>query len=167
MTKLARKAAFAGAAAVPLALAGMVGSASAAGLPHPSGNVQTRIVRSADHPNIAFLTGSYKCFGGKGVLWASVKQGGPDPTAESSSQTVATWYDAHVLLTCNGKPHTLTVEINKHLKSDAYPAPKNYRTLYAGKAWIQWCVTQGKSETASNLSSTSKWGHVVKAVTGP
>ena len=51
-------------------------------------------------------------------LWVSVKQGGPDPTAEGSSATVDARYDTNisqdVAVTCNAKRHVAKDDLARH-----------------------------------------------------
>jgi hypothetical protein len=124
----------------------------------PAGrNVSARVVVSASHPNEAYLSGSYRCSGGA-VLWASVKQGGPNPTAEGSSATVDSWYDTHVPLNCNGAWHRLYVQVTKEKPNPGHPA--NYVRLRPGAAWVQWCVAVNRQL----VSSTTRWVRVVQSV---
>src|SRR5664279_6164853 len=124
----------------------------------PAGrNVSARVVVSTSHPNEAYLSGSYRCSGGA-VLWASVKQGGPNPTAEGSSATVDSWYDTHVPLNCNGAWHRLYVQVTKEKPNPGHPA--NYVRLRPGAAWVQWCVAVNRQL----VSSTTRWVRVVRSV---
>jgi hypothetical protein len=80
-------------------------------------------------------------------LWVSVKQGGPDPTAEGSSSTVDAWYDTNVsqdiAVTCNGRWQFASVDLGRH-DGDSTGRPLGY--LHNGKAWLQFCLVQGTSE---------------------
>lgn len=131
---------------------------------NPTGRATSyNVIRGASDASEAFLTGTYRCYGENGVLWASVKQGGPDPTAEGSSGTVDSWYDGHFALNCNGRTHRVTVEVVKQTKEVG-----EYADLHSGRSWIQWCVTDNhfNPETGDGLSSYSHWKSVRVAVGG-
>lgn len=110
------------------------------------------------NPNIVKVTGTYKCWGKPTSthLWVSVKQGGPDPTAGGSSETVNAWYDTNVSgdvsVICDGTFHTKTVTLGRH-DTDFSGRPLGY--LQNGRAWLQFCVVPVSNE--SNLASKSRW----------
>jgi hypothetical protein len=135
-----------------LALAGPAGAATRA----PEIRFVAQVVPvSPLLPDIAFVTGSYRCFGGQPIhLWVSVKQGGPDPTAEHSSHTVTSWYDtnppgAPPPVTCNGAWQSVSVPVRRHLDK---------ARLKAGPAWVQFCLVD---EHNGLLASNSRWATVV------
>jgi hypothetical protein len=107
---------------------------------------------------VARVRGTYKCFGGQPIhLWVSVKQGGPDPTAEGSSATVKAWYDTNVSqdvwVNCDGAWHTRTVRLERW-ETDFSGRPLGF--LKNGKAWLQFCLVAGDEEN-SLLASKSRW----------
>jgi hypothetical protein len=110
------------------------------------------------NPEVVRVTGTYKCWGkSKNThLWVSVKQGGPDPTAEGSSETVDAWYDTNVSgdvsVICDGAFHTKTVKLGRH-DTDFSGRPLGWLTN--GKAWLQFCVVPVSNE--SFLASKSRW----------
>jgi hypothetical protein len=116
-------------------------------------------------PTVVRVTGTYKCFGGSPIhLWVSVKQGGPDPTAEGSSSTVDAWYDtnvsADVYVKCDGRWHTRTVTLGAH-PTDFTGRPLGL--LHNGKAWLQFCLVD---EQNMLLASKSRWVTVKGAPRG-
>jgi hypothetical protein len=105
------------------------------------------------------VTGTYKCFGGRPIhLWVSVKQGGPDPTAEGSSSTVDAWYDTNismdVYVKCDGRWHTRTVKLGAHPTDFT---GRELGLLKNGKAWLQFCLVAGEDEANALLASKSRW----------
>ena len=109
-------------------------------------------------PEVVRVRGTYKCFGGEPIhLWVSVKQGGPDPTAEGSSSTVKAWYDTNVSqdvwVRCDGRWHTRTVRLERW-ETDFTGRPLGY--LKNGKAWLQFCLVAGDDEN-SLLASKNRW----------
>src|SRR5690242_10637959 len=62
------------------------------------GTLAAVAVVAAHGPGTAQVTGRYRCWGPSEEMhvWVSVKQGGPDPTAEGSSSTVDAWYDTNI-----------------------------------------------------------------------
>jgi hypothetical protein len=150
-----KAAAVAGAATALVAVSG-AGAAQAQGLPY-NGSHSTPQTIVADDAQ-AWVYGTYKCSGGAGTLWASIKQGGKgDLTAEGSSSTARSWYDAHIALKCDGTFHVLKARVAKEPPNSGHPT--RYKNLYTGKAYVQWCVTVGNSL----ISSDSRW-HQVRQV---
>jgi hypothetical protein len=119
-----------------------------------------------DRGETATVTGIYKCSAPleQMHLWVSVKQGGPDPTAEGSSSTVDAWYDTNisqdVAVTCNGKWQFTTVDLGRH-PTDFTGRPLGY--LKNGKAWLQFCLVQGTDEATAIVASKSRWLQVIGA----
>jgi hypothetical protein len=95
-------------------------------------------------------------------LWVSVKQGGPDPTAEGSSSTVKAWYDTNisqdVAVRCNGRWQTTTVDLGRH-PTDFSGRPLGY--LKNGRAWLQFCLVPPDQSVL--FASKSRWVNVVGA----
>src|SRR5689334_22186078 len=95
------------------------------------------------NPEVVRVTGTYKCFGKSENthLWVSARQGGPDPTAGGSSETVDAWYDTNVSgdvsVICDGKFHTKTVQLGRH-HTDFSGRVLGF--LQNGPAWMQFCV---------------------------
>jgi hypothetical protein len=114
------------------------------------------------------VVGTYRCWGGESIhLWVSVKQGGPDPTAEGSSSTVAAWYDTNISqdveVRCNGRWQAKTVDLGRHPTDFSVPGrPLGY--LQNGKAWLQFCLVAGEEGAPDTLlASKSRWVQVVGA----
>lgn len=97
----------------------------------------------------AYIQAKFRCFGGEtGThLWASIKQGGPDPTAEGSGMTSDAWYDTNYqyannpagqTIQCDGKWHVnrFTVKLVDHPFGTGYVSGE----LAKGAAWVQFCV---------------------------
>ena len=104
------------------------------------------------------VRGEYRCWGPSDAmhLWVSVKQGGPDPTAEGSSSTVKAWYDTNISMDvrvrCDGVWHTRTVRLERH--------PTDFTGRYLGflkngQAWLQFCMVSEQDE--SLLASRNRW----------
>lgn len=118
------------------------------------------------HPDTATVLGQYKCSAPADTmhLWVSVKQGGPDPTAEGSSSTVSAWYDTNisqdVKVTCNGRWQIAVVDLGQ-LTARPLAALKN------GKAWLQFCLVApgpDPSDPESGIvACQSRWVTVVGA----
>lgn len=112
------------------------------------------------------VLGSYRCWGGESIhLWVSVKQGGPDPTAEGSSSTVDAWYDTNVsqdvAVTCNGRWQAKLVTLGRH--AEDYGG-RDLGLLRNGKAWLQFCLVSGAEDDPNPmLASKNRWVHVVGA----
>ena len=137
---------------VPLALvAGLLtapgSSAETTTLPPPQVAWVGNIVVS--HGGDAYILAKFRCYGGETAthLWASVKQGGPDPTAEGSGVLSDAWYDTNYqyandpagqTIQCDGKWHV------QHflLKRVDHPFGTDYVSgmLKSGTAWVQFCV---------------------------
>src|SRR4051812_35482745 len=113
------------AAAVSVPLGVAVAVPAVASSPAPQvGRLGAVVQVDKTDPRKAYVTSQYKCYGAT-HLWVSVKQGGPDPTAEGSSQTVRSWYDTNVsqdvAVNCDGQWHSKTVKIAKHETADDTP----------------------------------------------
>jgi hypothetical protein len=104
------------------------------------------------------VRGEYRCWpSGYGMhLWVSVKQGGPDPTAEGSSSTVKAWYDTNVSMDvnvkCDGMWHTRTVRLERW-PTDFTGRPLGF--LKNGKAWLQFCMVDNANESLA--ASKNRW----------
>lgn len=91
----------------------------------------------------ATLKVRYRCSVGE-TLWISAKQvvsGEPDPALmlEGSSQISAAWWQSHRNpITCDGRKHKQTFTLDL-----VEPGSKG-RFVDDGKAWVQFCVTQGE-----------------------
>ena len=102
------------------------------------------------------MRGQYRCWGPSDQmhLWVSVKQGGPDPTAEGSSSTVKAWYDTNISMDvrvrCDGAWHWRTVQLGRH-PEDFTGRDLGY--LKNGKAWMQFCMVSPEGIVASQ----SRW----------
>ena len=114
----------------------------------------------------ASVQGIYRCSAplDQMHLWVSVKQGGPDPTAEGSSSTVNAWYDTNVsqdvAVTCNGKWQVAKVDLGRH---DTDFTGRPLGKLTNGNAWLQFCLVQGTDEATAIVASESRWVKVVGA----
>lgn len=121
------------------------------------------------------VLGSYRCFGGEPIhLWVSVKQGGPDPTAEGSSTTVNAWYDTNisqdVAVRCDGRWHSKVVTLGRHPVANrpedmgVEPPPPPTRPLgylVNGRAWLQFCLVAGEDEQTALVASKPRWVQVI------
>ena len=162
------------AAAATLALAGTAlpaASASAAELPAPEiAWVGRHVVANGRD---AYIQAKFRCWGGEtGThLWASVKQGGPDPTAEGSGMTSDAWYDTNYqyandpagqTIQCDGRWHVnrFVVKLVDHPFGTDFVSGK----LQKGAAWVQFCVFDS-SATDDNFptgfASDSSWKTVI------
>ena len=115
----------------------------------------------------AEVRAKYRCWGPSDQmhLWVSVKQGGPDPTAEGSSTTVKAWYDTNisqdVKVKCDGQWHSREVELGRHplanYPGDSQTTPPSRRLgyLHPGKAWLQFCLVPLQDPNA--LASKRRW----------
>jgi hypothetical protein len=108
----------------------------------------------------ATLKVQYQCASGE-ALWVSAKQTKSGVAAtrlmkEGSSKVSAAWLESHRnRFVCNGKPHTGTFSIDTVEKGSK-------GTLKPGSAWVQFCVTKGKTEATTVLIlSKSGWVKVV------
>ena len=149
----------AAAAVLPL-LVLAAGPASAKPPTLPPNRVLPAVVFDGETATVA---GSYRCPKGvQGVLWASVKQGGPgDLSAEGSSMTAASWYDVHQPLTCDGRTRPIVVELTQQTpfgEREPYVDLRPSRT--AGKAWVQWCITDPAAGEAGLLASDQTYAPV-------
>lgn len=114
--------------------------------------------------SIVRVKGTYRCWGPSNSmhLWVSVKQGGPDPTAPGSSETVRAWYDTNVSMDvqvrCNGVWHTKTVELGRHATDFS---GRKLGFLKNGPAWLQFCLVPPSGEQF--LASKSRWVSVTGA----
>jgi hypothetical protein len=104
----------------------------------------------------ATLSVRYQCASGQ-HLWVSAKEmaGGAASvklTKEGSSKTAAAWWESHRnAVKCNGKVRTSTFAIDTVEKGSK-------GALVPGKAWVQFCVTTGKTEKDTKLTlSRSGW----------
>lgn len=100
-------------------------------------------------------------------MWVSAKEMASGATTvkltkEGSSKTAAAWWESYRnKFTCNGKAHTNTFVIDTVEKGSK-------GKLVAGKAWVQFCVTTGKTEADTKLIlSKSGWVKVVWQATVP
>lgn len=133
--------------ALVTAMALPAGSASAEELAPPEiAWVGDHVVANGSN---AYIQAKFRCWGGEtGThLWASIKQGGPDPTAEGSGMTSAAWYDTNYqyannpagqTIQCDGKWHVnrFTVKLVDHPFGTGYVSGE----LAKGTAWVQFCV---------------------------
>jgi hypothetical protein len=108
----------------------------------------------------ATLSVRYQCPKGE-TVWVSAKEMASGATTakltkEGSSKTAAAWWESHRnKFTCNGKTNTGTFVIDTVEKGSK-------GKLVAGKAWVQFCVTTGKTEADTKLIlSKSGWVKVV------
>jgi len=89
----------------------------------------------------ATLQVTYSCNAGQ-TLWISAKEvssGKADKALEkeSSSKISAAWWQSHRNpVTCDSQPHTATFSMDKKEKGSK-------GALKSGKAWVQFCVTNG------------------------
>jgi hypothetical protein len=122
--------------------------------------VAPRVIANRFSPDTALVVGVYRCFGGQADhLWVSVKQGGPDPTAEGSGATSTAWYDTNIAgeptTICDGRYHAAVVPVGR------YP---NKARLTSGQAWIQFCLVAPDPSGQSDfgiVASQSEWATVV------
>jgi hypothetical protein len=131
----------AGAAVVP------VSSASAADFPAPEvAWVGSHIVANGSD---AWIQAKFRCYGGEtGThLWASIKQGGDDPTAEGSGMKSTAWYDTNYQFANDPAGQTLDCDGRWHVqrflvKRVDHPFGTDYvsQELAKGPAWVQFCV---------------------------
>lgn len=111
----------------------------------------------------ATVVGQYRCWGPSDQmhLWVSVKQGGPDPTAEGSSSTVDAWYDTNVsqdvAVTCDGSWHVTRVTLGRHA-TDFTGRP--LEALHRGAAWLQFCLVPMQQGEEFLFASKSRWLNV-------
>jgi hypothetical protein len=104
----------------------------------------------------ATLKVRYRCASGE-ALWVSAKQvksTKKDARLKKggSSKTASAWWQSHRnRFTCNGKNHTATFSIDKVEKGSK-------GKLKPGKAWVQFCVTQGQQTLILSKSGWVKVG---------
>jgi hypothetical protein len=167
-----KRAPFAAAAALVIAgIAVPAASATAAELPAPEiAWVGDHVVANGGN---AFIQAKFRCWGGEtGThLWASIKQGGPDPTAEGSGMTSAAWYDTNYqyandpagqTIDCDGRWHVqrFTVKLVDHPFGTDYVSG----SLQNGAAWVQFCVFDSSASAdgaPTGFASDSGWKTVV------
>ena len=108
----------------------------------------------------ATLKVRYQCASGE-HLWVSAKEmadgaASAKLTKAESSKTAAAWWESHRnAFKCNDKLRTATFSIDAVEKGSK-------GTLAPGKAWVQFCVTTGKTEKDTKLTlSRSGWVNVV------
>ena len=104
----------------------------------------------------ATLKVRYQCAPAE-TVWVSAKElasgkAAAKLTKEGSSKAAAGWWESHRnRFTCNNKPQTGTFSIDT-------VEPGSKGKLVAGSAWVQFCVTKGKTEaTTKLLLSKSGW----------
>ena len=109
----------------------------------------------------ATLKVRYQCASGE-HLWVSAKEMADGSasvklTKEGSSKTAAAWWESHRnAFKCNDKAQTATFSI------DTVEKGSKGKLTPGGKAWIQFCVTTGKTEKDTKLTlSRSGWVKVV------
>ena len=99
----------------------------------------------------ATLKVTYTCNAGS-VLWISAKEvssGKADRALEkeSSSKISSAWWQSHRNpVTCDSQPHTATFSMDKKEKGSK-------GKLKPGKAWVQFCVTNGDGPQGLVLSA--------------
>ncbi|WP_270889564.1 hypothetical protein [Pedococcus sp. 5OH_020] len=165
LVRLAAAAAFALATtAIP------VTSATAAELPAPEvAWVGSHVVANGSD---AYIQAKYRCYGGEtGThLWASIKQGGEDPTADGSGMKSTAWYDTNYqyandpagqTIGCDGHWHVqrFTVKLVDHPFGTDYVS----QTLQNGPAWVQFCVFDS-SATDDNFPQGFAYSYSWKSV---
>jgi hypothetical protein len=98
----------------------------------------------------------YRCASGA-ALWVSAKETKTGVSAtklmkEGSSKKAAGWWESHRnRFVCNSKLNTGTFTIDTVEKGSK-------GTLVPGSAWVQFCVTEGKTEATTKLIlSQSAW----------
>ena len=156
-------------AVVLLSLPGVaVANAAAADLQPQIKYTAPYAVIHAGDPDTVTVAGVYRCKGPAEAfhLWVSVKQGGPDPTAEGSSSTVDAWYDTNISgdtkVICDGKWQVAVVDLGAWAQ-DFTGRPLG--ELENGKGWLQFCLVQGGESDPENVivASSSRWLKVVTA----
>ena len=110
------------------------------------------------HGGVATVAGVYRCWGDSNShhLWVSIKQGGPDPTAPGSSETVDAWFDTNASgdtqVVCNGRWQVRTVTLEG-----------NFGSLRNGWAWVQFCLVPPGVGEEGPIASSNRWVYVVGA----
>ena len=138
--------------AVAAVMVGVIGMASVAGADptstHSGGAnaVQTGLVRiDPNNPQVAYVTGNYKCPAGFAHLFVSVKQvadGHPDPALKlpGSSSISSGWLERHPgpdKFTCDGTWHTGTWRITSESSDPQYEY--GFGALIPGQVYVQFC----------------------------
>jgi hypothetical protein len=133
--------------AIAAAVLGVISMSSVAGATPTSSHsgganaVQTGVVRiDPDNPQVAYVTGNYKCPAGFAHLFVSVKQvadGSPDNALklEGSSQISTGWLERHPgpdEFTCDGTWHTGTWRIDSTTEY-------GHGALIPGQVYVQFC----------------------------
>ncbi len=106
----------------------------------------------------ATLWAVYRCWGGNENthLWVSIKQGGgiKGKTAkqlsrmEGTSAIARAWYDTNVV-----NPRLVTINCNGKWQVHKYTVARERRTLYRGKAFMQFCLFDSHADpTGQDLS---------------
>jgi hypothetical protein len=125
-------AAVAGSALLPA----IVGTSVANAAPLPEAEITK--VQLINNRRDALVTVNYRCYGGDGEhLWVSVKQGGPDPSAEGSGESTTSWYDDHPNAVCDGVWHHTSYTLDLH--------PDKERA-HGAQAWVQFCLFENDGD---------------------
>jgi hypothetical protein len=133
------------AALAALANAAAPVAATAATKPAKTAEAVGKVQRTSK--STATLKVRYSCKSGT-TLWISLKQtksGKKDARLkkEGSSKFAHTWLQSHRnTVTCDGKKHTKTFTVDK-------VEPGSRGRLKAGRAWLQFCVTDVNTLTVS------------------
>jgi hypothetical protein len=112
--------------------------------PTASATFKSQLVRV--DTSTAVLKATYQCSRGN-TLWISAKQLATGKrssvlTKEGSSKTAKTWLQSHRNpITCDGKPQTAVFTLDK-VEPGSKGRLKTKGKRNAGKAYIQFCVTQ-------------------------
>ena len=129
-------AAVAGSALLPA----IVGTSVANAAPVPEAEI-TRVQLINNHRD-ALITVNYRCFGGTSNggphLWVSLKQGGPDPSAEGSGESTVSWYDDHPKAVCDGVWHHTGYTLDLH---------PDKQVAHGGQAWVQFCLFENDGDS--------------------
>ena len=120
--------------------------------PNASATFRSQLVR-VDR-STAVLKVTYQCSHGT-TLWISAKQLASGKRSavlakEGSSQVAKTWLQSHRNpITCDGQEHSAVFTVDK-------VEPGSKGALKKGKAWLQFCITEGETLTLSK----SAWVNV-------
>lgn len=142
-------------AAVATALSPAAAQAQENADPNAKAEFLGTIKRSAGK---ATLRVRYNCASGQ-ALWVSAKQSKSGKkavrlTREGGSRFAASWYQSHRnAFVCNGAPQTATFTIDK-------VEPGSKGRLRKGRAWVQFCVTQGEGDQGALILSKAAWVRV-------
>ena len=135
-----------GAAVAALAI-GLAGPASAAPTyaePQVGGVSDVTLDHQAGR---AFITATYKCFGGRtGThLWVSVKQGPRINVAKqhTESKYAKAWYDTNWNFA--NDPAGLTVNCNGHWTTSTFTLKPEFGQLKTGTGFVQFCLFDSTS----------------------